>query len=198
MASRLILVRHATLHSDFRGKLNGRANAPLVDNYCAELQQVLPVLRASGAGIIFTSPLPRATACAQVLADSLHMPLETMADLSEVDFGAWDGKSYAEVDASDPENARRFGQWDPKFVFPGGEAIEAFVARVTAATRILADRPEETVVAVSHGGVIRQMVCYLLGLSPRQYLLFDVQCGKAVSLNVFGDRGVLTGLNLGA
>jgi hypothetical protein len=45
--------------------------------------------------------------------------------------------------------------------------------------------------------VIRSMICHLLGLPPRDYILFDVACGACATLAVFGGKGVLTGLNQG-
>jgi broad specificity phosphatase PhoE len=122
--------------------------------------------------------------------------LETEADLAEVDYGAWDGRTLADIDAFDPENARRFRQWDPTFAFPCGESLDAFVARVGRATYKLTGRPEQCIGVVSHIGVIRQITCHMLGLSPRQHSLFEIDYAKVALLSTFGARGVLGGLNL--
>jgi broad specificity phosphatase PhoE len=195
MASQLLLMRHASLPREFAGRFNGRADIPLSPDSTRELDMVISVLRECPPRAITTSPLSRAQQSADYVCRKLGLRCECDSDLSEVDFGAWDGKTFAEIEAIDPDAAYRFRQWDPAFAFPGGESIQEFTTRVTRVTRKLCSHPESTVLAISHGGVIRQMICYLLGLSSRQYLLFDVQCAKITSLDVFGDRGVLTSLN---
>ena len=45
--------------------------------------------------------------------------------------------------------------------------------------------------AVTHGGVIRAMICHLLGLEPRHYVLFEVDYAAAVVIDLFDGRGVL-------
>jgi broad specificity phosphatase PhoE len=54
------------------------------------------------------------------------------------------------------------------------------------------------VLAVTHGGVIRSMICHALGLSRENYILFNAHCSRCCVIDVFGDRGTLGGLNLPA
>jgi broad specificity phosphatase PhoE len=49
---------------------------------------------------------------------------------------------------------------------------------------------------VTHGGVIRHLLCLMLGLPMVKYLVFDVQPGCFCSLQVYSDGSVLTGFNL--
>ena len=48
--------------------------------------------------------------------------------------------------------------------------------------------------AVTHGGVIRTMICHLLGLEPRNYLAFDVPYSAMAVIDLFDGRGVLAAL----
>lgn len=48
--------------------------------------------------------------------------------------------------------------------------------------------------AVTHGGVIRAMLCRLLGLSPRQYVLFEVGYAGMAVVHLYDGKGVLAGL----
>lgn len=197
MASRVLLLRHPSVGAEYRDRLNGRDDLVLAQGHEQETQSLLRLLQAQACRAIITSPLRQCSEPAGQLAKSMQLLLETDEALAEVDFGAWKGQLSSEVEASDPENARRFRQWDPTFAFPGGESIQSFYNRIVEVTHRICDRPEETIAVMSHGGVIQQMICHLLGLSPRQYLLFDVECGKLTLLNVFGYRGVLIGLNQG-
>lgn len=196
MASRVLLIRHGSVRPEFVGRLNGRRDIPLAATYRAELSLAVPILKGERPGVIFSSPQARALTCAELLAEQIQRPLISDDHLMEMDLGDWEGKTLSELEELDGDMVRRFRQWDPTFVVPGGESVSHFVSRVSAACRLLCSRRESTVVAVTHSGVIRQMICHYLGLSPTKYLLFDIQCGKVAALDVFGDRGVLVGLNL--
>ena len=49
---------------------------------------------------------------------------------------------------------------------------------------------------VTHGGVIRALLLNLLGLTPRDYLLFAVHPATLAVVDLFEAKGVLAGLNL--
>ena len=66
--------------------------------------------------------------------------------------------------------------------------------RACAADR-LASRAADVVLAVTHGGVIRSMICHLLGLEARHYILFNVHCGACVTIDLYDGKGVLAGLD---
>ena len=65
------------------------------------------------------------------------------------------------------------------------------------ARRLVRDEAD-TVLAVTHGGIVRAMICHILGLRPRNYVLFDVAHAACAVIDVFEDKGVLSGLNVGA
>jgi broad specificity phosphatase PhoE len=82
------------------------------------------------------------------------------AGLKERDVGAFSGRLTADLihefpDAFDPETRRA------RYV-PGGEPDDVVLARVTAALVGLVDRfPDDRLLAVSHGGVIRLLERHL-------------------------------------
>ena len=59
----------------------------------------------------------------------------------------------------------------------------------------MAEDKSEVVLAVAHGGVIRSMICELLGLDARCYVLFEVGTASLTTIELFGDKGVLAELN---
>ncbi len=79
----------------------------------------------------------------------------------------------------------------PDFAFPGGESLQGFFERIASAADRMVRDPADTVLAVTHGGVIRAMICHLLGLEPRNYVLFAVDYAAAVVLDLFDGSGVL-------
>lgn len=114
--------------------------------------------------------------------------------LREIDFGRWEMKTFAEIAAAEPTLIEAWQQ-HTDFVFPEGEAIADFVRRAEEMLKVFIGLGG-SIAAVTHGGVIRTMICLALGLPARNYLLFDVQPASLTILDLFPDGGVLRGLNL--
>jgi alpha-ribazole phosphatase len=194
MAQRLILVRHGDLGEGCRGRYIGRTDVPL----SAEGRRQAAALagefeRLNGAHIL-CSPLLRCRGTAEI-ALGAGGTFAIDDDLREIDFGLWEGLTFAEIAMAHPATADRWAALDDDFAFPDGEGIEAFRKRIAAAAgRIVAD-PAETVVAVTHGGVIRFFICHFLGLDDRRYLLFDVGTASLSEIRIDGGKGVLTRVN---
>ena len=69
-----------------------------------------------------------------------------------------------------------------------------FLRRVYAAADRLAQTEVRTVLAVTHGGVVRTMICHLLGLEPCKYVAFDVPYAAMAVIDLFDGKGVLAAL----
>jgi len=175
----LILIRHA--ESEMQGCYLGRTDPPLSRQGRAQAEALARRLSSERLMAIYSSPLQRAMATARTIAAPHGLEVSEVADLAELDFGAWDGLSYREIERRDPE---RLARWlgDPAIAPPGGETLAHMSQRVAAATRaIAAAHPQGTdfgeplglssgrrlsraVAIVSHGGPIRALVCHALGL----------------------------------
>jgi alpha-ribazole phosphatase len=194
MAERLILVRHGDLGEDSRGRYIGRTDLPLSaegERQAAALSQALG--RWPGARLL-CSPLLRCRRTAEIALKGRGKWLID-ADLKEIDFGRWEGMTFAHIATDDPAAVDRWAALEDGFSFPGGEGIAAFQARIAAAAGRIAADPAETIVAVTHGGVIRFLICRFLGLEYRHYLLFDVRPGSVAEIRIADGRGVLIRLN---
>lgn len=201
----LILVRHGLLASQHRHRFIGSTDLPLAregGQQAEALAEVLAGLHAiHPSGVpetgaqplrVLCSPLRRARETAEVVARRLGLEIEIDPDLREIDFGQWEGLTFEEILALDPHRVNQWAEYNPAFSFPGGEALGDFQARVRRAADRMASEPSETLLAFTHGGVIRAMICYLLGLQFRQYLLFDIRPASLTTLQLFHHKGVLT------
>jgi broad specificity phosphatase PhoE len=116
--------------------------------------------RLAGAGItrIDTSPLARARQTAEVVSAALTVPCRTDEALREYDVGVLEGQAgpaaweqYAEL-----ERAWLVGrEWDRRHL--GGESFDEVAARFGPYLRRAAAAPG-TVLAVTHGGLLRLML----------------------------------------
>ena len=191
MAEKLFLVRHALTDLRTDGLLLGPTDAPLSDIGERQAAALRGAMRRRNPDRCLCSPLQRARQTAELAG----LPAEVDPDLREVDFGQWEGMTFAEVAASDPQGAERWAAFNLDFAFPGGDRLDDFLSRVSALAGRLAADPVQRIAVVTHGGVIRAMICHLLGLDRKSYVLFDVQPASLTTIDLFGSTGVLSGLS---
>lgn len=194
MAKSLILIRHGDLGNRWHGRYVGRTDPPLSAEGRRQAAALSgPAARLNGAHF-FTSPLRRTRETAEIAlgADWLF---EIDENLREIDFGRWEGMSFAQIAAADPAAVDRWAALDPDFAFPDGEGIANFRERLRAAAEQIIADPAEAVILFAHGGVIRFLICHFLGLADRHHLLFDVRPASLSEIRIEGATGVLTLLN---
>ena len=107
------------------------------------------------------SPVRRTVESAQILAARLELPLAEEPGFAEMEFGSWDGKTFAEVQAQQPDEVEAWlGSLD---VAPGGggEPFHEVEARVLGGlTRLLERYAGKTVAVVSHVTPIKTLVAH--------------------------------------
>jgi alpha-ribazole phosphatase len=189
----LILLRHGK--TDYPNRYVGSRDVPLSPHGISQIRALKNTFRNKKVDRIIASPMLRCRQSCELLFDDCNIVYNE--DLREIDFGLWEGMTFQEIAENDPALVEQWATWSLDFCFPEGESIRHFVNRVQKAGKFLARLKEETVVTVCHGGVVRALLCYYLGLDPENYLLFQVAKGTFSTLDLYGDRGVLTGLNLG-
>jgi probable phosphoglycerate mutase len=129
--------------------------------------------RLDGIGFdgILSSPLRRAGETAEILAPG--RPIDSDVRLLEMDYGAWEGLTYAEIEARDPE-LRSYWEDDPATIAcPGGESGEDVARRVRSfldeTTGRAAGNAQATVLVVAHATLNRILLCVALGVPLRDY-----------------------------
>lgn len=188
----VLLIRHGETGDEYRGRYVGRLDPPLSTiglEHAAALRRHSGLAPAGAA--CFASPSLRARQTAAAAGFQAGID----EDLREIDFGQWEGLRFAEIAAADPEGVERWAKLDTGFRFPGGESLAEFETRVRRLAERLAAGPPRKVVVVTHGGVIRALVCHWLGLPPETHLLFEVSPASVTRVRLSGNRGTLCGLN---
>lgn len=159
----LLLVRHGQSEGNAAGVIQGQLDPPLTALGREQARAVAERLRAEG-GIarVVTSPLARARATAESIADALGLPLAADARLMEYGFGAASGLTPAAVYERYPDWSGARGDGSDRPLLPGEEGADAFEARVAAVLDDLL-APERCAVAVAHGGVITTALSLAFG-----------------------------------
>ncbi|NYG55601.1 bifunctional RNase H/acid phosphatase [Nocardioides perillae] len=165
----LVLVRHGvTAHTQakrFSGGLGG-ADPALSDEGRAQVRAVGEWLAplADRVDAVLTSPVRRTVESAEVLAALLgDHEVVPEPGFAEMEFGRWDGLTFAEVRERDPE---ALDAWlaATDVPPPGGESFAEVRERVAAALeRVLRGHAGRTVVVASHVTPIKVLVAQALG-----------------------------------
>lgn len=188
------LLRHG--ETELGGGLRGSIDDALTEAGWAQMHAAVADAATGAASWtrIVSSPLQRCARFAQVLAERLQLPLSLDADVQELHFGDWEGRSAAQIMQTDADGLGAF--WNNPYTFtpPNGEPVAAFAERVGAALQRLQQRHDgERVLLVCHGGVIRLLLARARGLPREQLLQVSVAHGALHSVQVAVD-GTLTEL----
>jgi probable phosphoglycerate mutase len=121
-------------------------------------------LASEDIAAIYVSSLRRTAETAAPAAARLGLEVQVEPDLREVFLGEWEGGMFrAHVEEGHPLALQMMAEqrWD---VIPGAESADALAERVRGAIlRIAEAHPDQTVVAVSHGGVIGEAISLATG-----------------------------------
>lgn len=163
MITRLFLVRHGPTHAKC---MVGWSDLPADLSDTAALARLSSFLPAKA--LVVSSDLSRAVETADAVQSGRER-LPHVKGLREIHFGAWELRTWAEVDAEDPERIRAYWETPGDVTPPGGESWHQVCARVNAAIdRLTATHQGRDLVVVGHFGQILTQIQRAGGLTPEQ------------------------------
>jgi len=153
--TRVIAVRHGETAWNVDTRIQGHLDIELNDTGLWQAGRVAQALQEETIAAIYASDLARARQTAEAIALPLGIRITTEPGLRERAFGAFEGRTFADINTEHPEQARLWRTRDPEFAPDGGESLLTFRERITStAGRLAARHPGELVVIVAHGGVM--------------------------------------------
>ncbi len=169
--TKILLTRHGHVEGIKPERFRGREPLDLTalgrTQAAAVAQRIASGFRPS---YIYTSPMGRCIETATAIAKACGIAAKTCDDLNDIDYGAWQFKSF---DDAEKQDATLFLAWfaTPHLVrFPNGESLQDLAGRVANALRmVLARHPDETIVLVGHDSVNRALLLELLDLPLSAY-----------------------------
>jgi len=125
------------------------------------------------ATVLYSSDLLRARQTAQPAAEALQLPVKLLPELRERHFGRCEGLTFDEIRVRYPDDAAAIVRRDPDYISPGGESRHQHEKRILACVgRLVKGHLGQTVIVVTHGGVLDVIYRYVNGLpsdAPRDY-----------------------------
>jgi broad specificity phosphatase PhoE len=188
MTTTFFLVRHAA-HDNVGGFLAGRtAGVRLGPAGRAQAGRLAERMRRERFTAIHASPRERSRETAEAIAAACGVdPVTENDQLDEIDFGGWSGKTFQELEAF--ADWRLWNSDRLRAATPAGETMADVEARIVGCmTKLMAGRPEQAIVLVSHADVIKAAVCHILGLPADAGCKFDISPASITTV-VAGDWG---------
>jgi broad specificity phosphatase PhoE len=161
----VFLVRHGTTTLNVQNRYRGRRDVPLDAQGYQDAVDAARVLSPCGLSAVYTGPLRRTVATAQIIADEALVPdLRILHGLNNVDYGVWEGLTAEEAERHDPTAFAAYRTAPEVAVCPAGERLMDAQARVADAVELIGSRHAgEIVAAVTHAVMIRLLVLGLTG-----------------------------------
>jgi len=179
----IYFLRHGETDWNVAGKLQGRLDIPLNAKGKGQAKRnggvLAELLDDPKAMNYVASPLTRTRQTMEIARQCVGMPEDGFATddrLLEINFGRWEGQTWVDIKTKDAgeltaRNADEFGH-----AAPGGESYGMVMVRVQS---WLASVTLPTVV-VSHGGIMRCLRGYVLGLPNDAILKLDIPQDKVM------------------
>ncbi|KOU31119.1 ribonuclease [Streptomyces sp. WM6373] len=137
---------------------------------------------------VISSPLLRCRETAQAVADRLGLDVTVEQGLREVDFGAWEGLTFAEVRERFPDDLQAWLDSPKAAPTGGGESFAAATRRISATRdRLLAEHAGRTVLLVTHVTPVKILVRLALGAPPESLFRMELSAASLSAVAYYAD-----------
>ncbi len=160
------MIRHGETDWNASLRYQGQGGGPLNERGKTQARKVAERLLRAEATALYTSDILRAAETAEIIGQTVRLTPNVLLDLREIDVGQWEGLTPEELYRRFPDHMREFERDPARTVRLGGESYAQLQVRALRAMEQIqrTHKGDETVVAVSHGGTIRALLCHVIGL----------------------------------
>jgi alpha-ribazole phosphatase len=194
--SRLLLVRHGEIATDNTGKFWGHTDIALNETGVLQVERLGERLSGEPIDEIYSSDLSRAFHSAEIIAARHNLNIATTEKLREIHFGDIEGLTFEEIDRQYPELSKSWTDDDLTFRFPKGESFTELEERVCGfITEVNLYNRDCTILIVSHGGLLRMLICHILGLNLKHWKQLCLDKASLSIVDTYPETALLSLLN---
>ena len=199
----LIIVRHGETEWNAEGRIQGHTDIGLSEKGAEQARSLGIRLAGMNIDVAYSSDLKRTSETARLALGGRDIALNETPMLREYHKGEFEGLTLSEIKSRFPNEYPKYLEKDLEYAPKGGESTRDVSARMaTIMDEIKSNHLDETVLVVSHGGVLRAAMVSLLGMPLEgnwsflfgncSLTMFDTHADNAV-LRVFNDTSHLQG-----
>jgi broad specificity phosphatase PhoE len=167
----IILVRHGQTEWNRVERFRGHADVPLNSTGLAQAEATGQRIASQWQpAAIYSSPLSRAVKTGEAIGKTCGLPVQTIAELIDIDYGEWQGLTPEEVKERWPVELDTWYHKPHLALIPGGETLAQLRTRGMKALQELIDHHGgRTIVIVGHTVINRVLLLGMLGLGNERF-----------------------------
>jgi alpha-ribazole phosphatase len=193
----IYLLRHGEIQSPPGGKRYiGWQDPPLNRIGLGQAAAWAEYFSGLGLNEICCSDLARCRETAGIISKRCSLAPRAIAELREVSLGAWEGKSFEHIKTRYPVAFQERGEQIADHRPPGGESFRDLQNRAWPVFEAAVSRPGKRTLMVTHAGVIRVLLCRLLGMPLEQLFSIGQSYGALNIVDVRREGCRVRGVNL--
>lgn len=168
---KFFIVRHGETNWNREGRFQGQMDIPLNEKGLEQARMTAARFKGYPLEAVYASPLSRARVTGELIAEAAGCPLIPDKRFMEINHGAWEGTTTAEVEKNYGDILR---QWktEPHLVKmpgPGGESLEDVQKRAVAAVEEIVPKHKGDILLATHDAAAKTIICYYLGVPLSRY-----------------------------
>ena len=163
--AKLYLIRHGETDYNNALRFQGQTDIPLNQKGIEQAEKAADFFRDIPLQAIYTSTLIRAKTTAEIIAGVKGMDVQETDALREMSFGIWENMNTKDIQKQYAKEWKDFFSSPARITIPQGENMLDVQKRAYPTVQEILDKyPEGDVAFVAHGGIIRVLICTMLGL----------------------------------
>ncbi|MDP7614422.1 MAG: histidine phosphatase family protein [SAR324 cluster bacterium] len=171
----IILIRHGETEWNSQQRMQGHSNSDLSEVGRGQIQALGELMKNVSFDHIYSSDSLRARQTAEAITQYSGHTLQFDQRIREKNLGVFEGLTSTEAKERHPEIYRLFKTAGANYVIDEGESTQQLLERALEfIEEIRLRHPQERVVMVTHGGVVRVLMKHALGLSidaPTRFII---------------------------
>lgn len=164
MSTVRFVVRPGETEFDGQSRIQGSLDLPLTDVGQQQVQKIIEVLKNETFDVIYTSPTEPAATTAQMIGETLGVPVKVVEGLANLHLGLWQGMCLCDIRRKHPRVYRQWEDQPESVCAPDGEECDEALVRVEQSLKRPLKRDESFVVVAPEP--IATLVCSVLRGEP--------------------------------
>jgi alpha-ribazole phosphatase len=163
--AKLYLIRHGETEYNNSMRFQGQIDIPLNEKGIEQAEKVAAFFKDIPLQSIYSSSLQRALATAEIIGRAKGIKPQATDALREMSFGIWENMNSKDIQKKYAKEWKDFFASPADTRIPQGESMSEVQKRAyPVVQQILDEHPDGDVAFVAHGGIIRVLICTMLGL----------------------------------
>lgn len=180
---KIYFIRHAETQANVEQRYSSTGYSPHTEIGLKQVDSLLikfPVEEISG---IYTSPLERCVSLALKLGEKSKITPVVDERLAEFKFGIFDNMTWQQAETTYPMEFDMFCKSPGTYKLPEGESQDEFDGRICSFIDYIRDN-DANIAVVTHAGVIRSALAYILGLDDAHKWKFRIMNASVTLIEI--------------